>query len=105
MTRDEYADTDVRSGALQGRPGPASPDEADGAAGAGVSVRAVLAVVAGLVGMLLVFAALDRIWSWSAEYGRAWVFLGYFLVLSVLGRLFWWGVDTLITLARGRGQD
>lgn len=119
VTRDEYADIDTDggsgaattasgaapAGAVQGRPDPAAPDGVEGAAGAGVSVRAVLAVVAGLVGMLLVFGSLDRIWGWSAEYGRAWVFLGYFLVLSVLGRLFWWGVDTLITLARSRGQD
>ena len=108
VTRDEYTDPEVGVGAVKDRPDPASPGGAEGAvgaAGAGVSVRAVLAVVAGLVGMLLVFGSLDRVWGWSADYGRAWVFLGYFLVLSVLGRLFWWGVDTLITLARSRGQD
>lgn len=78
---------------------PSAPPEQS--ARSAVPLRAMLAVVVGLAGMLLVFSGLDRVWAWSAEYGRAWVFLGYFLVLSVLGRLFWWGVDTLIKTARG----
>lgn len=69
---------------------------ADSAAGASVTVRAAVAVLIGVVGLLVGFANLDRVQMWALEYGRAWVYLGFFFYASVFGRVFWWGVDTLV---------
>jgi NhaP-type Na+/H+ or K+/H+ antiporter len=63
--------------------------------GAG-AVKAALALAAGLVLLVLVFANLDHLGEWADRYGTIWVYLGYFLVLSIAGRLFWSGADTLV---------
>ncbi|WP_182349262.1 hypothetical protein [Tomitella gaofuii] len=68
----------------------------EGAAGASMTLRATAAVLIGVIGLLVGFAHLDRVQMWALEYGRAWVYLGFFLYASVFGRVFWWGVDTLI---------
>jgi hypothetical protein len=69
----------------------------DGAPGGVSSVvfKAVFFVVgcALLVGCAF---ALDRLGAWSADYGRVWVFLGFFLVMSLGGRWFWAGADAAI---------
>lgn len=46
--------------------------------------------------------ALDRLGDWSANYGRVWVFLGFFLAMSLGGRWFWGGADQAITWAKTR---
>ncbi|MGO4205618.1 hypothetical protein AB4Z09_28575 [Rhodococcus sp. TAF43] len=61
--------------------------------------RAAAALVAGLVVLVVVFASLDRVAVWAAEHGPVWVYLGFFLVMSIAGRLFWWGMDTLVKQA------
>ncbi|MDV7245372.1 MULTISPECIES: hypothetical protein [Rhodococcus] len=63
--------------------------------GAG-AVKAALALAAGLVLLVVVFANLDHLGEWADRYGTIWVYLGYFLVLSIAGRLFWSGADTLV---------
>ncbi|OYD61293.1 hypothetical protein [Rhodococcus sp. OK302] len=66
-----------------------------GGAAAG-KARAALSLAAGLAVLILVFANLDRVAGWAAEHGTMWVYLGLFLVMSIAGRLFWWGTDTLV---------
>ncbi len=73
----------------------ASGDEpSDGATSA--AIRAALSLAAGLAVLAAVFANLDRVSTWASEHGPVWVYLGFFLVMSIAGRLFWWGVDTLV---------
>lgn len=70
---------------------------AEPAAGGGAGLaRAALSLIAGLALLAVVFANLDRVADWAAEHGRVWVYLGFFLVMSIAGRLFWWGADTLL---------
>ncbi|MGO4205570.1 hypothetical protein AB4Z09_28325 [Rhodococcus sp. TAF43] len=75
-----------------------TPPAGDAAAGGAAAsrARAALALAAGLAMLILVFANLDRVAIWAAEHGPVWVYLGFFLVMSIAGRLFWWGVDTLV---------
>lgn len=77
----------------------------DGGNGGVLVARAVLSFVFGLAGLIVAFANLDKLMQWSAEYGQVWVFLGFFLAVSVCGRLFWWGVDTIVkTAVSGKGN-
>ncbi|MFG1781840.1 hypothetical protein ACGFIU_05355 [Rhodococcus oryzae] len=86
------------------RPQP-SRGESDGGVDGVVIARAVIAFVAGLALLVLAFANLDTVVEWASEYGRVWVYLGFFLVMSIAGRLFWWGTDTVIGVAvTGRRQ-
>lgn len=64
----------------------------------GVAPR-VIKAVSFFVGCALLVAcafALDRLGEWSADYGRVWVFLAFFLVMSLGGRWFWAGADAAI---------
>lgn len=73
--------------------------------GGGAVVRSVLFFAMGLAGLVLAFSHQDRLLLWSTDYGQVWVLLGYFLIVSVCGRSFWWGVDTIVTtVVRRRGQ-
>ncbi|WP_231496685.1 hypothetical protein [Rhodococcus sp. UNC363MFTsu5.1] len=79
--------------------------ESDGGVDGVVIARAVIAFVAGLALLVLAFANLDTVVEWASKYGRVWVYLGFFLVMSIAGRLFWWGTDTVIGAAvTGRRQ-
>lgn len=60
-----------------------------------VVMKAVLFVV-GCALLVACAFALDRLGAWSADYGRVWVFLGFFLVMSLGGRWFWAGADAAI---------
>lgn len=66
------------------------------------ALAAVANLAAGLALLALVFANLSRLTDWADQYGTVWVYLGFFLVLSIAGRVFWKGADTLIArLIRG----
>ena len=90
-------------------PPPAAPHaeqtDAEQTDAAGVDRELLVAVagfVGGLVALALVFANLSRLTDWADQYGTVWVYLGFFLVLSIAGRVFWKGADTLIArLIRG----
>lgn len=58
---------------------------------------AVSSLVGGLLALVVVFANLSRLTGWADEYGTVWVYLAYFLVLSVAGRAFWKGADFFAT--------
>lgn len=64
-----------------------------------VSTTSVLFVI-GCVLLVGCASAIDRLGDWSAEYGRIWVFLGFFLAMSLGGRWFWAGADTAIAWTR-----
>jgi hypothetical protein len=66
-----------------------------------VVIKAVFFVIgcALLVGCAF---ALDRLGAWSADYGRVWVFLGFFLVMSLGGRWFWAGADAATRWVKAR---
>lgn len=88
----------------------AAPDQPAGGRGergadATFALRAVVAVLAGLVVLIVAFANLSRIAGWSAEFGTVAVYLGFFLVMSVAGRLFWWGTDILVGRMIRGGRD
>ncbi|GEE01507.1 hypothetical protein nbrc107696_19530 [Gordonia spumicola] len=55
---------------------------------------------------VLVAAAMtvSNLGSWGAQVGEVWVFLGFFVVMSIGGRWFWAGVDAIITALRS-GKD
>jgi hypothetical protein len=56
---------------------------------------------------LLVAAALNisNLGPWGERYGEVWVFLGFFLVMSIGGRWFWAGVDAIIAALRSGKDD
>ncbi|BAW09740.1 hypothetical protein [Nocardia seriolae] len=64
-------------------------------------------VAAFLVGLGLLIAAfllLDRMPGWADRYGAIWVYLGFFVFMSIAGRLFWFGADKLIERLRTGGN-
>ncbi|WP_194838003.1 hypothetical protein [Nocardia sp. XZ_19_369] len=63
-------------------------------------VRPVVALVVGLAVLIAAFAVLNRIPGWADQYGVIWVYLGYFVVMSIAGRLFWQGADKLVERIR-----
>ncbi|MGO4205621.1 hypothetical protein AB4Z09_28590 [Rhodococcus sp. TAF43] len=67
--------------------------------------RAALSLLAGLAVLVVVFANLDRVSTWASEHGQVWVYLGFFLVMSIAGRLFWWGVDTLVKNMASKNRE
>ncbi|QNG21380.1 hypothetical protein G4H71_19165 [Rhodococcus triatomae] len=70
--------------------------------GAFPALVAVANLTAGLTLLAIVFANLSRLTGWADQYGTVWVYLGFFLVISIAGRVFWKGADTLIArLIRG----
>lgn len=76
------------------------------AAGGGAGLaRAALTLVAGLALLAVVFANLDRVADWATEHGKVRVYLGFFLVMSIAGRLFWWGADALMKAAVSRNPE
>ncbi|MFE9575093.1 hypothetical protein ACFYO1_01795 [Nocardia sp. NPDC006044] len=67
---------------------------------ASVPLRSVAAVVIGVVMLVAAFACLNRMPGWADSYGAIWVYLGFFVYMSIAGRLFWWGFDQLIDRLR-----
>ncbi|MGF6885628.1 hypothetical protein ABH933_005166 [Nocardia sp. GP40] len=47
------------------------------------------ALIVGVVLLVEAFASLDRIPGWADRYGAIWVYLGFFIFMSIAGRLFW----------------
>ncbi|MFD6155087.1 hypothetical protein ACFWF7_16605 [Nocardia sp. NPDC060256] len=76
---------------------PAESPAADSSEGL---IRPVAALVVGLGVLIAAFALLNRIPGWADHYGAIWVYLGYFVVMSIAGRLFWQGADALIARIR-----
>ncbi|MCW0190081.1 MAG: hypothetical protein OJJ55_02190 [Rhodococcus sp.] len=58
--------------------------------------KAVIATVFGLALLVAAFAVIGRLGGWAADYGTVLVYLAFFLWMSIAGRVFWWGADTLI---------
>ncbi|MDE8649697.1 hypothetical protein PXH69_32500 [Rhodococcus qingshengii] len=58
--------------------------------------KAVIAPVFGLALLIAAFAVIGRLGGWAADYGTILVYLAFFLWMSIAGRVFWWGADTLI---------
>lgn len=63
---------------------------------------AIAALVIGLGMLIVAFANLNRLAGWADDYGTVLVYLAFFLVMSIAGRLFWWGTDTVIGAFRNR---
>ena len=81
----------------------ATHDLNDGSSG-GIA-PAVIKAVFFVIGCALLVAcafALDRLGAWSADHGRVWVFLAFFLVMSLGGRWFWAGADAAIGWVKAR---
>ncbi|MBL1079596.1 hypothetical protein JK358_34850 [Nocardia sp. 2] len=77
---------------------------ATGAAGERESnsmVKSVAALVVGVVMLVVAFANLSRIPGWADDHGAIWVYLGFFVFMSIAGRLFWNGADELVKRMRG----
>ncbi|MFB8281694.1 hypothetical protein [Nocardia colli] len=66
-----------------------------------VLARSVGAVVVGVVMLVAAFACLNRMPGWADRYGGIWVYLGFFVYMSIAGRVFWWGLDQLLDWLRG----
>ncbi|NMM92742.1 hypothetical protein B2J88_52455, partial [Rhodococcus sp. SRB_17] len=93
-----HTETDTSGDVGHHRPATAAPPAGGSTTGgtAAGKARAALSLAAGLAVLILVFANLDRVAGWATEHGTTWVYLGLFLVMSIAGRLFWWGTDTLV---------
>lgn len=74
-------------------------DHPTGAAGAegGASLWTWVLFVIGCVLLVVIAATLTRLPDWAQRYGQIPVFLGFFLTMSLAGRWFWTGIDTLLT--------
>lgn len=66
--------------------------------------KAVIATVFGLALLIAAFAVIGRLGGWAADYGTILVYLAFFLWMSIAGRLFWWGADTLIAEFRKKSN-
>jgi hypothetical protein len=75
------------------------PTRRHGAAGNDTST-AVIATLFGLGLLIVAFAVIGRLGGWAAEYGTILVYLALFLWMSIAGRVFWWGADTLVAEVR-----
>ena len=58
--------------------------------------KGVIATVFGLALLIAAFAVIGRLGGWATDYGTILVYLAFFLWMSIAGRVFWWGADTLI---------
>ncbi|MBF6129022.1 hypothetical protein [Nocardia brasiliensis] len=65
-------------------------------------LRVLGAVVVGVVMLIAAFACLNRMSEWADRYGAIWVYLGFFVYMSIAGRLFWWGFDQLLDRLRAQ---
>lgn len=63
-------------------------------------LRVLGAVVAGVILLIAAFAYLNRIPDWADQHGAVWVYLGFFVYMSIAGRLFWWGLDQILDRLR-----
>mgnify|MGYP001756632245 FL=1 len=76
-------------------------DQQPSAAGAGgASLWTWVLFVIGCVLLVVIAATLTRLPDWADRYGQIPVFLGFFLTMSLAGRWFWTGIDTLLTRLR-----
>ena len=66
--------------------------------------KAVIATVFGLALLIAAFAVIGRLGGWAADYGTILVYLAFFLWMSIAGRVFWWGADTLIAEFRKKSN-
>ncbi|MEU4058433.1 hypothetical protein [Rhodococcus qingshengii] len=66
--------------------------------------KAVIATVFGLALLIAAFAVIGRLGGWAADYGTILVYLAFFLWMSIAGRVFWWGADTLIAEIRKKSN-
>lgn len=81
---------------------PASDDKAPSGGDRSVSVWTMLLFIAGCT--ILVAAAwnLPNLARWGDDYGAVFVFLAFFMVMSIGGRWFWTGIDAIWSAVRGR---
>ena len=66
--------------------------------------KAVIATVFGLALLIAAFAVIGRLGGWAADYGTILVYLAFFLWMSIAGRVFCWGADTLIAELRKKSN-
>ncbi|MDV6208066.1 hypothetical protein R3Q08_07450 [Rhodococcus erythropolis] len=59
--------------------------------------KGVITAAIGLALLIAAFAVIGKLGAWAGDYGTILVYLAFFLWMSIAGRLFWWGADTLIT--------
>ena len=66
--------------------------------------KPVFAVVLGALLMVVAFANLEHLPGLAQDFGTVWVYLVFFLYMSIGGRLFWWGADTLVAELRKKSN-
>lgn len=66
--------------------------------------KAVIATSAGLGLLIAAFAVIDKLGTWASDYGTIVVYLAFFLWISIAGRVFWWGADTLVATVRRKSD-
>ncbi|BCF86534.1 hypothetical protein RQCS_60790 (plasmid) [Rhodococcus qingshengii] len=66
--------------------------------------KGVIATVFGLALLVAAFAVIGRLGGWAADYGTILVYLAFFLWMSIAGRVFWWGADTVIAEFREKSN-
>jgi hypothetical protein len=57
-------------------------------------------LLGGLALLVAGFSVLDRLPGWTERWGAVPVYLVYFIVMSVAGRLFWSGADPFLAASR-----
>jgi len=58
----------------------------------------------GEAGLIAAFAVIGRLGGWAADYETILVYLAFFLWMSIAGRVFCWGADTLIAEFRKKSN-
>jgi hypothetical protein len=61
-------------------------------------IKDAVALLIGLGLLIAGFAVITRLPGWIEEYGSVPVYLAYFLLMSVGGRLFWKGADAVVAI-------
>lgn len=63
---------------------------------------APLGLVVGLAMLTAAFSHLDAMPGWADDCGAVPIYLGFFVWMSIAGRITWWSIDTLIQHFRRR---
>ncbi|GED98878.1 hypothetical protein [Gordonia crocea] len=76
-------------------------DTAPDTTGRTIPLSALIQLIVGTALLVAAAAALPRLSGWADDHGTIVVFLAFFLLMSLAGRWFWAGIDTLIAAVKG----
>lgn len=69
---------------------------------AGSQITTLLLFVVGCLLLIGCALAITHLGGWADDYGQVFVFVAFFIVMSLAGRWFWFGADTALTWVKSR---